>query len=59
MSVIDLFLDLYIAGTFGVAQILADVTAAGGITIIGGGDSVSVVMMKCPTCMGFAMLQLQ
>lgn len=27
-------------GTFGVAQILADVTAAGGITIIGGGDSV-------------------
>lgn len=30
-------------GTFGVAQILADVTAAGGTTIIGGGDSVAAV----------------
>mmetsp|Transcript_21255 Transcript_21255/g.39668 ORF Transcript_21255/g.39668 Transcript_21255/m.39668 type:complete len:445 (-) Transcript_21255:183-1517(-) len=30
-------------GTFGVAQILADVTASGGITIIGGGDSVAAV----------------
>jgi phosphoglycerate kinase len=30
-------------GTFGVAHALADVTAAGGITIIGGGDSVAAV----------------
>ena len=30
-------------GTFGVAHALADVTAKGGITIIGGGDSVAAV----------------
>ena len=33
----------FAAGTFGVAHALADVTAAGGITIIGGGDSVAAV----------------
>jgi phosphoglycerate kinase len=30
-------------GTFGVAHMLADVTAAGGTTIIGGGDSVAAI----------------
>lgn len=30
-------------GTFAVAQTLADVTAAGGVTIVGGGDSVAAV----------------
>ncbi len=30
-------------GTFGVAKALADVTAAGGITVVGGGDSVAAV----------------
>jgi phosphoglycerate kinase len=30
-------------GTFGVAHTLADITAAGGTTIIGGGDSVAAV----------------
>eukprot|EP01032_Pedospumella_encystans_P004885 gene4885-5806_t len=30
-------------GTFGVAHALADITDAGGITIIGGGDSVAAV----------------
>lgn len=33
----------FAAGTFGVAHALADVTSAGGITIIGGGDSVAAV----------------
>jgi len=31
------------AGTFGIAHTLADVTTNGGITIIGGGDSVAAV----------------
>jgi phosphoglycerate kinase len=35
--------DSFSKGTFGVAQILADVTTNGGITIIGGGDSVAAV----------------
>jgi phosphoglycerate kinase len=30
-------------GTFGIAHTLADVTAAGGVTIIGGGDSVAAI----------------
>ena len=33
----------FAAGTFGVAHALADVTSHGGITIIGGGDSVAAV----------------
>lgn len=33
----------FAAGTFGVAHTLAEVTAKGGITIIGGGDSVAAV----------------
>lgn len=33
----------FAAGTFGVAHALAEVTAKGGITIIGGGDSVAAV----------------
>lgn len=33
----------FAAGTFGIAHLLADVTASGGITIIGGGDSVAAV----------------
>jgi phosphoglycerate kinase len=33
----------FAAGTFGIAHLLADVTAAGGTTIIGGGDSVAAV----------------
>ena len=33
-------------GTFSVARALADVTAAGGTTIIGGGDSVAAVMVS-------------
>lgn len=31
------------AGTFGIAHTLAEVTANGGITIVGGGDSVAAV----------------
>ena len=34
---------MHSVGTFGVAEILADVTASGGTTIIGGGDSVAAV----------------
>lgn len=30
-------------GTFAIAHVLADVTAAGGVTVIGGGDSVAAV----------------
>jgi phosphoglycerate kinase len=33
----------FAAGTFGIAHLLADVTAQGGTTIIGGGDSVAAV----------------
>mmetsp|Transcript_36067 Transcript_36067/g.36752 ORF Transcript_36067/g.36752 Transcript_36067/m.36752 type:complete len:431 (-) Transcript_36067:100-1392(-) len=33
----------FAAGTFGIAHMLADVTAGGGTTIIGGGDSVAAV----------------
>ena len=33
----------FAAGTFGIAHALVDVTAAGGTTIIGGGDSVAAV----------------
>ncbi len=36
-------IDQFAKGTFGIAHALADVTAAGGITIIGGGDSVAAV----------------
>lgn len=35
--------DNFAKGTFGIAQTLADVTAKGGVTIIGGGDSVAAV----------------
>jgi len=35
--------DQFSKGTFGVANVLAEVTDAGGITIIGGGDSVAAV----------------
>lgn len=35
--------DNFAAGTLGVAQTLADITTRGGITIIGGGDSVAAV----------------
>jgi phosphoglycerate kinase len=36
-------IEQFAKGTFGVAHVLADVTKAGGITIIGGGDSVAAV----------------
>jgi len=35
--------DKFSKGTFGVAHTLAEVTKNGGITIIGGGDSVAAV----------------
>ena len=35
--------DRFSAGTFGVAHALAGVTARGGTTIVGGGDSVAAV----------------
>jgi phosphoglycerate kinase len=31
------------AGTFAVARIMADITAAGGVTVIGGGDSAAAI----------------
>ncbi len=36
-------IEQFAKGTFGIAHALADVTAAGGITIVGGGDSVAAV----------------
>lgn len=35
--------DKFAAGTLGVAKILADVTLRGGVTVVGGGDSVAAV----------------